>query len=183
MESLNIQEIQQQINEGEKMLAKLISLQSSIMKKIIELAAIQAKYNFTTQIANPKDYNSMFDFVIERIYEYTFNKYSIGKSELKSKSRLRQIVILRQLIAYCIMESDRNKKFKFVTLKQLGLELGGRDHSTMIHSIAEIQDKLDIKEKDVVVMLKEMNQVFDRAVSDYIETMINEKEEDEIEEV
>jgi len=62
----------------------------------------------------------------------------IGKSKipLTSKSRKRQLVELRNM--FCAMARSMN-----FTLKEIGVHLGGRDHSTAIHSIKTFHNLMD----------------------------------------
>lgn len=55
-------------------------------------------------------------------------------SAIKGKSTKRELSMRRQITAYCL------KKITGKPLKEIGDELGGRDHTTMTHSIQTVID-------------------------------------------
>ena len=66
--------------------------------------------------------------------------YEGKKISLSSKSRKREIVDLRKMFCYIA----KNMKY---TLHSIGVELGGRDHTTVIHNILEFNNMIDTNEK------------------------------------
>lgn len=78
-----------------------------------------------------------------RFMEFMFKNlckwYGVTTEEVRSSSRKVELVYVRQLFYYW---SYKNYK-KYVTLVDLGKFVGGRDHTTVIHSCAKYQDRLD----------------------------------------
>lgn len=57
---------------------------------------------------------------------------------INTRSRAREYVKIRQMYAYIRVVYDK------LSLKEVGDEMGGFDHSTIIHSKNEIQDQIEI---------------------------------------
>lgn len=76
-----------------------------------------------------------------RIIKIICKYFSVSFSELGCKSRKRELVIPRQLCMYFL-----NKKTT-MTLKAIGEMLGGRDHTTVIHSTNLIGDMIETDSK------------------------------------
>jgi chromosomal replication initiator protein len=69
------------------------------------------------------------DHIIERVSEY----YGIPVNNLREKNRRKEVAHARQVamyIAKCITNHS---------LKSIGLNFGGRDHSTVIHAVSQIE--------------------------------------------
>ncbi|MDR0303979.1 MAG: chromosomal replication initiator protein DnaA [Chitinispirillales bacterium] len=62
--------------------------------------------------------------------------YKIDLKELKSKSRIAHIAYARRVAAYFL------KKHTPLSLHSIGAELGGKNHSTILHSIKEVKNKI-----------------------------------------
>jgi|688.fasta_scaffold235543_5 chromosomal replication initiator protein len=69
----------------------------------------------------------------------------ISVKELRSNSRKGDTVAYRQLIAY-IVKNRTNK-----SLKKIGIFLGGRDHSTIIHSIGVVKNMIYTKDAEFMI--------------------------------
>lgn len=63
--------------------------------------------------------------------------YSVGITDIKGKSRKGEICMARH--AYCYFA----KRYTRITLKDIGNEIGGRDHSTALHSVRTIVNCVD----------------------------------------
>ena len=63
--------------------------------------------------------------------------FDVSVDKLQGKTRKRQVVIARQLSMYL------SKKMTNKSLKAIGENFGGRDHSTVIYSCKAVQDLLD----------------------------------------
>jgi chromosomal replication initiator protein len=90
----------------------------------------------------------------EIIMEKISNYHKIDIEALKSKSRKREKVFARQMCIYFM------KKFTRMSLSSIGQKLGGRDHTTAIHSIKAINDLIDSDPE-----IKREVQMFDRFFS------------------
>ena len=72
------------------------------------------------------------DTVIEAVLRY----FSVGRRELVGKSRTKEIVLPRQVAMYLLRaETD-------ASLLEIGGELGGRDHTTVLHGIRQVERSL-----------------------------------------
>ena len=73
---------------------------------------------------------------ISKIQKVVADYYNISVDDLKGKKRTNKIVIPRQIAMYiCRMETNE-------TLPKIGLEFGGRDHSTVIFACDKIEKEL-----------------------------------------
>lgn len=62
------------------------------------------------------------------------DKCRVSLVELNGKCRVRRIVEARQVLCYVLKQKTN------MTLKEIGGCVGGRDHTTVIHSIATARD-------------------------------------------
>ena len=92
----------------------------------------------------PKKSVSVKD-VIKQVAEF----YSIDEDIIYKKTRIKEVVKPRQLIMY-ILREDFN-----VSYPTIGQKLGGRDHTTVIHSCDKIKNDLKIDS----VLMKEVEQI------------------------
>jgi chromosomal replication initiation ATPase DnaA len=72
--------------------------------------------------------------------------------QIESKSRKREIVLARQL--YCVYAKQR---LGDISLKSIGLAIGNRDHTTVIHSIQTVKDLLDTRHEAVMNLMDQIN--------------------------
>jgi chromosomal replication initiator protein len=85
--------------------------------------------------------NSTREISIEYIQKLVCDFYNIPVEAVKSKTRKREIVQARQIAMYF------TKYLTKASLKNIGIFFGGRDHSTVIHSITTYQNFLDCNYK------------------------------------
>ncbi|MBE6138631.1 MAG: chromosomal replication initiator protein DnaA [Firmicutes bacterium] len=73
---------------------------------------------------------------IEQVQQLICNHYNISIEDLKSKKRMANISVPRQIGMYicrtCLKES----------LPKIGLEFGGKDHTTVMHSVDKIKKEI-----------------------------------------
>ena len=76
--------------------------------------------------------------------------YGVTIDEMKSERRDKPIVAARQIAMYFMKHSGR------YTLKNIGLFFGGRDHTTVIHSINQVNNYIATEPefKDFIEKLK-----------------------------
>ncbi|MBI4318686.1 MAG: chromosomal replication initiator protein DnaA [Chloroflexi bacterium] len=72
--------------------------------------------------------------VVEAVARY----YQVDPRAMRGKHRARQIVIPRQVAMYLMREETDS------SLLEIGRELGGRDHTTIIHGHEKIQSEIDV---------------------------------------
>ncbi len=78
---------------------------------------------------------------VESIQKFIANYFNIKVSEIKSKNNSKQIVFPRQISMYLC------KNMTDLSLPEIGKKFGGKHHSTVIHSIKKIEEKL-MNDKD-----------------------------------
>ena len=116
-------------------------LQSRLKDRELSLSEIR---QLLKENAKPKKAVSVKD-VIKTIAEF----YDIDENSIYEKTRRKEVVKPRQLIMYILRED-----FK-VSYPSIGEKLGGRDHTTVIHSCEKIKNDL----KEDVVLYQEVQRI------------------------
>jgi chromosomal replication initiator protein len=78
---------------------------------------------------------------IEDIMKVIGRHFNVAKSDLLSPRRARNIVMPRQIGMYL------SKKLTSRSLPEIGRRFGGRDHSTVLHAVRKIDDRIRTDEK------------------------------------
>ncbi|MBD3391019.1 MAG: chromosomal replication initiator protein DnaA [Chitinivibrionales bacterium] len=78
------------------------------------------------------------DEIIDRVAEY----YKIPPNTLREKNRRKEVAQCRQIAMFIAKTLTNN------SLKTIGLHFGGRDHSTVIHAVQQIES-LRVKDESV----------------------------------
>lgn len=134
--------IKNNIRELEGVLVSLIA-QSSLNRREIDIElAKEVIRNFVTQINK--------EITVGSIQELVADYFDLSVDKLAGKTRKRHIVIARQLSMYLA------KNLTDKSLKAIGENFGGRDHSTVIYSCKTVQDLMetDLVFKDTVSELE-----------------------------
>lgn len=134
--------IRNNIRELEGVLVSLIA-QSSLNKREIDInLAKEVVKNFVTAMNR--------EITVEFILQLVAEHFKVDVSTLQGKTRKRSIVIARQLSMYLA------KNLTESSLKAIGDNFGGRDHSTVIYSCRTVQDLMetDVYFKDTVAELE-----------------------------
>lgn len=114
------------VRELEGALIKLLA-QSSLNRRDVDLQLARSMLqNFVDNVSR--------EITVEAIQRIVGEHFAIDVSQLKAKTRKRQIVQARQIAMYFSKEMTRH------SLKSIGLHFGGRDHSTVIHAITTVND-------------------------------------------
>ena len=71
---------------------------------------------------------------VDTIIDAVTEQFQVRIADLKGKSRLRSLVVPRQIAMYI------TKELTNLSLKSIGYHFGGRDHSTVIHAIQTVSD-------------------------------------------
>ena len=114
---------------------------------------VPEKVDLEFAIESLKDFvnkNVYVENSISKIQKVVADYYNVTIEDLKGKKRSNNIVIPRQIAMYlCRMETDE-------TLERIGLEFGGKDHSTIISAVTKIEKRLkeDIDLFDTVNKIK-----------------------------
>lgn len=110
-------------------LTKLIAYADLVGKNItIEIAQNQLKQAFNSPI--------QANITIDRVQRIVSEYFNITPNDLKGKKRTKVITFPRQISMYIIREVT-----DFSTT-EIGLEFGGRDHTTVMHSCQRIEDRM-----------------------------------------
>ena len=75
---------------------------------------------------------------IDHIIRTVSDHYKVSANDLKGKKRTRNIVFPRQIAMYIAREITE------YSTTELGLEFGGRDHTTVMHSCQKIDEQLKL---------------------------------------
>lgn len=118
--------IKTNIRELEGVLISMIA-QSSLNRKEIDISlAKEVVKNFVSQVNK--------EITIDFIQKVVGEHFGIGIDKIQGKTRKRAIVEARQLAMYLA------KKLTGKSLKAIGDNFGGRDHSTVIYSCRTVED-------------------------------------------
>lgn len=124
----------------------IISMHADVKQKPITLSEVK---NLIKHSVKPKKIVSI-DTVVKSISEY----YNLDQQVIYEKTRRKEIVKARQVIMF-ILREDFNESYP-----SIGAKLGGKDHTTVIHSYEKIKSELItnphlIKElEDIRIMFK-----------------------------
>lgn len=127
---------------------------------ITRLCAYQAimninKLNINSAMEALKDYTNNLIYspnTIIKIQKVVANYFNIEAEALKGKKRQKQIVNARQIAMYlCRILTEE-------TYPRIGLEFGGRDHSTVIHSYEKVYKDLQNNQQlgNIITELKKL---------------------------
>ena len=78
---------------------------------------------------------------IEDILKVVSRHYNVGRNDLLSPRRAREVVMPRQIGMYLA------KKLTARSLPEIGRRFGGRDHSTVLHAVRKIDEQMKGDEK------------------------------------
>lgn len=121
--------IQNNIRELEGVLVSLVA-QSSLNQQEVDMElAKRVIRNFVKQINK--------EITVDYIQKLVAEHFDLGVEKLQGKTRKRQVVIARQLSMYLA------KNLTDKSLKAIGENFGGRDHSTVIYSCKTVQDLME----------------------------------------
>ncbi|MFN3848235.1 MAG: chromosomal replication initiator protein DnaA [Spirosomataceae bacterium] len=117
------------VRELEGVIVSLIA-QASLTRRNIDLELAKSTLR---HLVKDTEREVTIDTIIDAVVE----QYKVRIADLKGKSRLREIVLPRQVAMYLAKELTN------LSLKSIGYHFGGRDHSTVIHAIQTINDLMD----------------------------------------
>ena len=94
------------------------------------------------EIATDKKFNITIDSITKTVCLHL----NIAENKIRDKTRKKEIVLARQLAMFLSKELTKS------SLKSIGLQFGGRDHSTVIHACASIEEAM-IKDTSIKEMV------------------------------
>ena len=109
-----------------------------------ELSLLEIKTLLKNNASRPKKAIAVKD-VVKTIADF----YNIEETSIYEKTRKKEVVKPRQVIMYFLREELN------ISYPSIGEKLGGRDHTTVIHSCEKIKNEL--KENNTLV--QEINQL------------------------
>ncbi len=118
------------VRDLEAALTRLIAYADLVNKNI---TVDTAKQLLKDVFANPKQVNISIEMIQRVVADY----FNITLNELRGKKRTKAIVLPRQLAMYIAREMT-----EFSTT-ELGLEFGGRDHTTVMHSCQRVESRMN----------------------------------------
>lgn len=86
---------------------------------------------------------------IESIQKMVAHHFSLQLNSLIGNSRRKEVAHARHIAIFLC------KQLTDSSLKTIGLQFGGRDHSTVIHSLNIIQEKM-LKDSSLSLIVKQM---------------------------
>lgn len=121
--------IKNNIRELEGVIISIVA-QSTLNKRVIDIKlAKEVIRQFVSQVDR--------EISVDNIKLLVAKYFDVPVEKLHSKTRLRNVVMARQLSMYLA------KNYTNSSLKMIGDSFGGRDHSTVIHSLKAVQDMMD----------------------------------------
>ena len=120
------------VRELEGAVIKLLAYSSLTNQEItVELARTALKGTFGSHLSSIVD-----RLTPERIREVVARRFNVRADALSSKRRTRDLTVPRQVAMYLI------KRTLDMSLVRIGEHFGGRDHSTVIHSIRKVEEEM-----------------------------------------
>ena len=123
--------IKTNVRDLEKALTKLLAYSELVNKNITLETAQRQLQDFFTQ---PNQKNITIDNIQRVVAEY----FNLSYNDLKGKKRTKAIAFPRQVAMYIARDLTE------YSTTEIGLEFGGRDHTTVMHACQRIEDKLKI---------------------------------------
>ena len=124
------------------------------LTRVFAYATIMNGSEITLELAMEalKDYigkNIISKNKIEQVINLVANNYNITVEDIKSKKRLKKIAVPRQIGMYiCRIHLKES-------LPKIGSEFGGKDHTTVMHSVSKIKRELK-KDKNLEVEISKI---------------------------
>lgn len=117
------------VRDLEAALLRLIAYSELVKKEItLDIAREQLKDNFSSQ----KAANISINTILRAVADY----FNMSQSDIKGKRRNKAVVLPRQIAMYITRELT-----EFSTT-EIGLEFGGRDHTTVMHACQRVESYL-----------------------------------------
>jgi len=121
--------ISSNVRDLEASLTKLIAY-AELTKKPVTLESAQQQLR--DSFGAPKQNNVTIDTIQKVVAEY----FSLSSTDIKGKKRTKAVSFPRQLAMYIAREITE------YSTTELGMEFGGRDHTTVMHGCQKIEERL-----------------------------------------
>jgi len=117
------------VRDLEASLTKMVAYADLVGKKItLDIAQQQLKGSFTGNLGA--------NITIDRVQRVVSEYFNVTPADLKGKKRTKLVTFPRQVAMYIIREITD------YSTTEIGLEFGGRDHTTVMHSCQRIEDRM-----------------------------------------
>ncbi len=121
--------IKTNVRDLEKALTKLIAYAELVNRNItLDTAERQLKDFFSHHVYK----NISIDLIQKVVSEY----FGVSQTELKGKKRSKAIAFPRQVAMYIVRDITE------YSTTEVGLEFGGRDHTTVMHACQRVEDRM-----------------------------------------
>jgi chromosomal replication initiator protein len=114
------------------------------------LNSVQIDFELARKIVKEIATDRKVNITVENITKIVCSYLNVAENKIRDKTRKKEIVLARQLAMYLSKELTKS------SLKSIGLQFGGRDHSTVIHACNSIEDSIDKDSnlKDIIRSIK-----------------------------
>ena len=117
------------VRDLEASLTKMVAYADLVGKEItVEVAQQQLKGTFAGTLG--------VNITIDRVQRVVSDYFNVTPAELKGKKRTKLVTFPRQVAMYIIREITD------YSTTEIGLEFGGRDHTTVMHACQRIEDRM-----------------------------------------
>ena len=112
--------------------------------RVVAYAAMMSGSPITLELANEALKGFFVKTIVsknkvEQVQQLVANHYNITVEDMKSKRRMASIAFPRQVAMY-ICRTELNESFP-----KIGIEFGGKDHTTVMHSVDKIKKQMKTK--------------------------------------
>lgn len=129
---------------------KALQAQQMIEKRPVDLA--MARQALGEPAVAPQANQTTLQHIVDAVTRY----YNVKLSDLQSRRRFKSIVEPRQICMYLARERTR------FSLEEIGGFFGGRDHTTVMHSVTVVETRLQA-EAQFPTQIKQLLEEIDRA--------------------
>jgi len=129
------EQVPSNVRDLEGVIIKLLAY-ASITKSDITI-------DFVRSVLKDTDINHKMNISLDEIIEKVGQYYKIPVNKIREKDRRKEVALCRQVGMYV------SKSITKYSLKTIGLHFGGRDHSTVIHAIKNVEN---LKKNDELLM-------------------------------
>ena len=129
------EQVTSNVRDLEGVIIKLLAY-ASITKSDITI-------DFVCSVLKDTDKNHKLNISLDEIIEMVGQYYKIPVNKIREKDRRKEVALCRQVGMYV------SKSMTKYSLKTIGLHFGGRDHSTVIHAIKNVEN---LKKNDDLIM-------------------------------
>lgn len=85
--------------------------------------------------------NQPVTITVEKIIEEVSRTFGVSAADIRSNKRAAQISTARQVAAYIVRDVTQ------LSMASIGQEFGGRDHSTIVYAISQVEKNMQVDRK------------------------------------